>query len=150
MNAAPLEKAAKTGKRIVKYLNLFARGLEIVISVIVLFAVLIQIFSLRNLLYVFVLNTDSMRSFHTFLDNILVLVIGLEFFRMLCFTNADTVLEVVLFVLAQHMIVTEASALGNLLTVLGIAIVVLLNLALKYYKTKTREHKHEGEFHMLE
>ena len=102
MNAAPLEKAAKTGKRIVKYLNLFARGLEIVISVIVLFAVLIQIFSLRNLLYVFVLNTDSMRSFHTFLDNILVLVIGLEFFRMLCFTNADTVLEVVLFVLAAH------------------------------------------------
>ena len=150
MNAAPLKEAVRMGRKLIKYLNLFARGLEIVISVIVLFAVIIQIFSLRNLLYVFVLNTDSMRSFHTFLDNVLILVIGLEFFRMLCFTNADTVLEVVLFVLARHMIVTEASAMENLLTVIGIAIVVLLNLALKYYKTKTKERKHDGEFHMLE
>lgn len=149
MSAGLLDKTARAGKKIIRNLNLFARGLEIVISVIVLFAVIVQIFSLRNLLYVFVLNTDSMRSFHTFLDNILVLVIGLEFFRMLCFTNADTVLEVVLFVLARHMIVTESSALDNLLTVLGIAVVVLLNLALKYYKRRMRESGPEDEFHML-
>lgn len=150
MSAAPLNEAVRMGQKLIKYLNLFARGLEIVISVIVLFAVIVQIFSLRNLLYIFVLNTDSMRSFHTFLDNVLILVIGLEFFRMLCFTNADTVLEVVLFVLARHMIVTEASAAENLLTVIGIAIVVLLNLTLKYYKTKTKERKREDEFHILE
>lgn len=149
MNAVPLTQAARRGRRILKYLNLFARGLEIVISVIVLFAVIVQLFSLKNLLYVFVLNTDSMRAFHTFLDNILILCIGLELFRMLCFTNADTVLEVVLFVLARHMIVTESSALDNLLTVLGISIVVLLNITLKYCRKKIDRSNLEDEFHMM-
>lgn len=149
MNTGLLREAVRAGQKLVRYLNLFARGLEIVISIVVLFAVLVQICSLRNLLYIFVLNTDSMRAFHTFLDNVLVLVIGLEFFRMLCFTNADTVLEVVLFVLARHMIVTEASAAENLLTVLGIAVVVLLNLVLKCYKRKMKESGPEDEFHIL-
>lgn len=149
MTPSRLDRVVQLGRKLVKYLNHLARGLEIPISIIVLFAVAVQILSLGNLLYIFVLNTDSMRSFHTFLDNVLILVIGLEFFRMLCFINADTVLEVVLFVLARHMIVTESSALENLLTVLGIAVVVLLNLALKYYKRKMKESGPEDEFHML-
>lgn len=141
------EKIAAWGMKLVRCLNVFARVLEIVISIIVLLAVVTQIASLPNLFYVFVLNTESMYAFHAFLDNILILVIGLEFFRMLCFTNTDTVLEVVLFVLARHMIVAESTALDNLLTVIGIAIVMVLHLALKHYKRKTKEGKLDDEFY---
>lgn len=88
MSAGLLDKTARAGKKIIRYLNLFARGLEIVISVIVLFAVIVQIASL-------------------------------------------------------------VSALENLLTVIGIAIVVLLNLTLKYFKRKMKEGKLDDEFHML-
>ncbi len=135
------------GTKLVQYLNIFARALEIAVSVAVLIAVVVQITSLPTLFYVFVFHNDSMRSFHTFLDNVLILAIGLEFFRMLCFTNTDTVLEVVLFVLARHMIVAEATALDNLLTVIGIAIVMALHLALRYYKQKNIEEKLDDEFH---
>lgn len=145
MSPAPLDRMIRWGKKLVKYLNYLARGLEIVISIIVLFAVVVQILSLGNLLYVFVLSTDSMSAFHTFLDNILTLVIGLEFFRMLCYTSADTVLEVVLFVLARHMIVSGNSALDNLMTVAGIAVVVLLNLFLKYFNWKISEQNSDGK-----
>lgn len=144
------ERVNQAFKKLVKSLNVLARGLEIIISLVVLFAVIVQFTSLRTLLYIFVFNSDSMPAFHTFLDNVLVLVIGLEFFRMLCFTNADTVLEVVLFVLARHMIVSEASAIDNLLTVIGIAIVIMMNLFLKYFKGKMHEEKLDDEFHMLE
>lgn len=136
------------GTKLIQYLNVFARALEIAISVVVLIAVVAQLASLPTLFYVFVFNNDSMRSFHAFLDNILILAIGLEFFRMLCFTNTDTVLEVVLFVLARHMIVTESTALDNLLTVIGIAIVMALHLALRYYKRKNKEGNLDDEFHM--
>lgn len=135
------------GTKLVQYLNVFARALEIAISVVVLVAVVTQLTSLPTLFYVFVFHNDSMRSFHTFLDNVLILAIGLEFFRMLCFTNTDTVLEVVLFVLARHMIVTESTALDNLLTVIGIAIVMALHLALRYCKRKDKEGKLDDEFH---
>lgn len=136
-------------QKLVRYLNLIARGLEIAISVVVLFAVVAQFASLPTLFRVYVFGNDSMKSFHTFLDNILTLAIGLEFFRMICFSNADAVLEVILFVLAHHMLVSGTTALDNLLNVIGIAIVVLLNILLKYYKRKTNETKTEDEFHML-
>jgi len=143
----PGERLTAWGTKLIQYLNVFARALEIAISVVVLIAVVAQLASLPTLFYVFVFHNDSMRSFHTFLDNVLILVIGLEFFRMLCFTNTDTVLEVVLFVLARHMIVAESTALDNLLTVIGIAIVMVLHLALRHYKRKNKEGKLDDEFH---
>ena len=123
-------------KTLIRYLNVIARGLEIAISIIVLLAVIWEIIQLRDLFAQLVLETESMALFHVFLEDVLTIVIGLEFFRMLCFSDVFTVLEVLMFVLARHMIVNDTSAMENLLTVMGIVVVVLLNLYLRRSKVK--------------
>ena len=136
-------------KKIVRILADVARILEIAVSVIVLVAIILQFSAVPTLFRVYVLGNDSMRSFHTFLDNILTLAIGLEFFRMVCFSDADAVLEVVLFVLAHHLLTSGTTALDNLLTVIGIAIVVLTNLLLKYFRRKIGEAEPKDAFDVM-
>jgi len=136
-------------KKIVRILADIARILEIAVSVIVLVAIILQFSAVPTLFRVYVLGNDSMRSFHTFLDNILTLAIGLEFFRMVCFSDADAVLEVVLFVLAHHLLTSGTTALDNLLTVIGIAIVVLTNLLLKYFRRKIGEAEPKDAFDVM-
>lgn len=126
----------RLSKRIVRVLSGLARVLEIVISIIVLVAIILQFTAIPTLFRVYVLGNDSMRSFHSFLDNILTLAIGLEFFRMLCFSETGDVLEVFLFVLAHHLLTSCTTALDTLLTVIAIAIIVLLDVLLKYIKKK--------------
>ena len=55
---------------------------------------------------------------------------------MLCTTDVNTVLEVIIFVLARHLIVYELSAIDSLLTVIGIVIIFLVK---KYYNQKEVE-----------
>lgn len=133
-------------KKVVRILTQIARILEILISVVVLLAIILQFSAIPTLFRIYVIGNDSMRSFHTFLDNILTLAIGLEFFRMICYSDADAVLDVVMFVLAHHLLTHGESALDSLLTVIGIAIVVLVNLLLKYYHRKMGEKGPEEEF----
>jgi len=132
-------------KKVVRILSDTARLLELVISVVVLAAIIMQFSALPVLFRTYVLGNDSMHEFHIFLDNILTMAIGLEFFRMLCFSDADAVLEVVLFVLARHMLSSGSTALDNLLTVIGIGIVVLLNILLKVYRKRMEKMKPDDE-----
>lgn len=133
-------------KKVVRILTEVARILEILISMVVLVAIVLQLSAIPTLFKVYVIGNDSMRSFHAFLDNILTLAIGLEFFRMICYSDADAVLDVVMFVLAHHLLTHGDSALDGLLTVIGIAIVVLVNLLLKFYHKKMGEKEPEEEF----
>lgn len=137
-------------KKTVRTLGLTARVLEILVAVTVLAAVLVQLTSIPSLFSVYVLGNDSMRLFHAFLDNILTLVIGLEFFRMLLFSDADAVLEVVLFVLARHLLASGTTAADNLLTVIGIAIVVLVSILLKRFHKKMGDTEEAGGFDSVE
>ena len=49
----------------------------------------------------------------------------------------DTVLEVVMFVIARHMVVLETSSVENLLTIVGMAIIFAIKKFLK--ETEKRE-----------
>ena len=136
-------------KKVVRILSGIARVLKIAISIVVLFAIILQFAAIPTLFKVYVIGNDSMHSFHTFLENILTLAIGLEFFRMICYSDADAVLDVVMFVLAHHLLTNEGSALDGLLSVIGIAIVVLVNAFLKYFHKKMGVQEPEEEFHIL-
>lgn len=105
--------------------------LEIVINVILIIAVVIAIISLWNPLMEFIQNRGSAQAFLHFLEYVLNILIGIEFFKMLCKPDMDTVLDVVIFVIVRHMIVIETSAVENLLTIIGIAIVFAVKKFLK-------------------
>lgn len=80
-------------------------------------------------------------AFLEYIAKVLEIVVGIEFFRMLCKPDAAAVLEVVMFVIARHMIVHETTAVENLLSVVSIAIVVVLDIYLHQQKKHTNDEE---------
>ncbi len=56
------------------------------------------------------------------LDDAIILAIGAELIKMLCKHTPETVIEVLAFALARHLIVVHATPLENLITVIAIAV----------------------------
>ena len=94
--------------------------MEILLSIIVVIAFVICLVplvrNLPNLAY-----GESANNFRTYLVELLDLVIGIEFVKMLIKHTPSAVLEVMLFALARHMVVTETTVLEGLLTVIAIS-----------------------------
>ena len=99
--------------------------LEVVLSGIVLIALLMSIVPLLNLMPGLLTDADSMEV-HTFLERALDIVIGIEFIKMLAKHSPGSVLEVLLYAIARHMVVGHESALDNLISVGAIALIFVV------------------------
>ncbi len=64
--------------------------------------------------------------FYKFLEEIFLLVIGIEFIKMLCQPKPHNVIEVILFLIARHMIIGNSGAVDNLFSVAAIIALFLL------------------------
>ena len=111
--------------------------IEVLMALYVLIAICIQIVNVTKELWIYTTASAGV-SFMELLSSILIIVVGIEFFALLCKPGVERVLEVIVFVLARHMIVSETSALEDLFVVVSIAIVVMLNVVIKKLKS---EHK---------
>lgn len=120
-------------EKIKNQLNHFSHILEFIVAIIVLLSILVSIFHLYEPFIEFVMHGQEGEYFIEFLTSVFNVVIGIEFLRMLCTTDINTVLEVIIFVLARHLIIYELSAIDSLLTVIGIVIIFLVK---KYYNQK--------------
>lgn len=120
-------------EKIKNQLNHFSHILEFIVAIIVLLSILVSIFHLYEPFIEFVMHGQEGYYFIEFLTSVFNIVIGIEFLRMLCTTDINTVLEVIIFVLARHLIIYELSAIDSLLTVIGIVIIFLVK---KYYNQK--------------
>ncbi len=80
--------------------------------------------------------------FTEFLADILTLVVGLEFIKMLCMHTADTVIEVLMFATARQMIVEH---LGAVETLIGIITIGILFAIRKFLLTEAQEKKAEEQ-----
>ena len=104
----------------------FSIFLEIIVAVIIIIAICISSF---NMLY-YMITTASVSSdtnmFREYIDIAFDIVIGIEFVKMLCRHNLNSVIEVLLFAISREMIVTHTSPLENFLTVAAIAILFLV------------------------
>ena len=67
---------------------------------------------------------------HTFLERALDIVIGIEFIKMLAKHSPGSVLEVLLYAIARHMIVGHEDAVQNLVSVGAIALIFIIR---KYF-----------------
>jgi len=94
---------------------------DLVISVVV--GVAIVIAAVRLILDISSLDLlfDNNGTLMTILDDAIILAIGAEFIKMLCKHTPETVIEVIAFALAHHLIVGHAAPLDNFITVLAIA-----------------------------
>ena len=101
------------------YLELIAALLVVVLIVFQTVGLAIDMFSDVGRL------TDSDQFTH-FLELALNIVVGIEFLKMLCRHNMDAVIEVLLFTLARHLIVTQHSMVEGLLCIVAIAILFVV------------------------
>ena len=96
--------------------------LELFMALIVLAAILIACCSLGSAFIEFWENRLSKEAFLVFVGYVFNILIGIEFLKMLCQPSGDTVLEVLIFLVARHMILDHTTAVENLITILSIGI----------------------------
>lgn len=124
-------KQKNVSKRISEEMYRIAIFLELIVGIFIVLAILI------NLVYVVsdmkVMFLGGKLSFQQIMDKIMMLIIGIEFLKMLCRHNVESAIEVLLFAIARQMIIEHTTPFDNLL---GVAAIAVLFAVRKYLVIK--------------
>ena len=99
--------------------------LEVVLSGIVLVGLLFSIVPLIQWMPGLIVDGNEVEVYE-FLTRALDIVIGIEFIKMLATHSPGSVLEVLLYAIARHMIVGHEDAVQNLVSVAAIALIFII------------------------
>ena len=115
-----------------------SRYTEIALSAIMLVEIIVLIIPMiYNFISITLLSIKASQ-FTEFLDNILTLIIGVEFVKMLAKHTAENLLEVLMFAIARQMIVEHLNMIDTLIGIISIAIIFFIR---KYLLLKTTDNK---------
>ena len=130
-----MEDAMQKFKKVIQRISTV---LEQAVAVLVLIGIVFSLYSLVKDFVVFqgLLNDVSM--FRDYLEDIFTIVIGLEFLQMLCRPNSDNIMEVLIFLVARHMIITDTTPYEDFVSVISIILLCVLRRYL--HNTRIREH----------
>ena len=79
---------------------------------------------------------DSTIDFQGFLKNVLILVVGVEFIKMLLKPDVKNVIDVLIFLVARQLILDHSSPAGMLLCVISIILLYGFLFFIRYLKLK--------------
>ena len=127
-----MEKIKKGVHKICECLELCAAGL-------VLIGILLSAIGLFSEKGLFVNLMQDTSLFIHYLEQVLLLVIGIEFLQMLCRPNADNVMEILIFLVARHMIVGTTTPLEEIVS--GISVSLFCGLRRYLHNLKEKEGK---------
>jgi hypothetical protein len=131
-------------KKAIKHVELVMNALEILIAVFLLAVIVIRGIEIGISLF----STDAefqgilQMDFNSILSLSLGLIIGIEFTKMLCKHTPESVLDVLLFALARHMVIYNEKALDLMF---GVAAIAGLFAAKKYLLSKPHIERKEQE-----
>lgn len=108
-------------------------------AVIVLAAILVACCTLGNSFLNYWRDRYADWAFLSFVGHVFNILIGIEFLKMLCQPSADTVLEVLIFLVARHMILDHTTVIENLLTIVSIGILFAIK---KYISLPVRKENY--------
>lgn len=94
--------------------------LELVMALIMVVAIVVAVVALWGPFMEFVNGRFEHDAFLTFVGYIFNILIGIEFLKMLSRPSADTVLEVLIFLVARHMVIEDTTVVENLLSIISI------------------------------
>lgn len=117
--------------RIRKILVTFSEIVEVVLAVTVAVLLVMDIIGLIPKIAAFWAVRGETEEFSKLLSSVLSIVVGTEFIKMLIKPTFSNVTEVLVFLIARHVILSEATPLDNLISVISIAILFLLEHLLK-------------------
>lgn len=108
----------------------FSSGVEIVISIVVLVAIVIMGWQVLLEAFNLAQNPQGYDDFSKFLGHAFNLIIGVEFIKMLAKHTPGSAIEVLLFAIARQMVVEHTTSLDNLLGIVAIALIFIIR---KYF-----------------
>ena len=114
--------------------------LEILLSGLVLIGLLLSMVPLLQWMPGLLFDGNDVEV-STFLQRALDIVIGIEFIKMLAKHSPGSVLEVLLYAIARHMIVGHEDAVQNLVSVVAIALIFIIR---KYFFVPSFGYKMPG------
>ena len=114
--------------------------LEVLLSGLVLIGLLLSVVPLIRWMPGLLFDGNE-AEIRTFLERSLDIVIGIEFIKMLAKHSPGSVLEVLLYAIARHMIVGHEDAVQNLVSVGAIALIFIIR---KYFFVPSFGHKLPG------
>jgi len=126
------EKARKIIQRVCDIIELLvavAVGLGLIYSVILYIPFGLELLA----------RSGDTTEFLVFLEDMFNIVVGIEFIKMLCKPSSDNVIEVLVFLVARHMIIGSSSAFDIFLSVLSVALLYAVRYALRRFRSKAPE-----------
>lgn len=131
-------------KKLKKFIMAGSEMLEFIVAVLTLVGIVLAIIGIvMDVGFFRQILTDS-AGFKRYLEQILLLVIGIEFLVMLCRPNSENVIEILIFLVARHMIVGDTTPFEDFVSVVS---VVLLCIVRRYLRIseEDREKKKAAE-----
>ncbi|MCR5547068.1 MAG: hypothetical protein K6F30_11415 [Lachnospiraceae bacterium] len=127
-------------EKVREYVKIACDIIEFIVAILTLIAiVVVAVRAIPVIMEGF--STPGTESLMTFLQEIFVIIIAIEFIKMLCKPNAANVIEVLVFVVSRHMIISESTPLEDLISIIGVGILLFMDFFIKY---KVRE-KYQDE-----
>lgn len=96
--------------------------MELVVAVFVVIGIMIAAIAIIPAVGEFWNTRMAKGSFIEFLDVVFMVVIGIEFLKMLCKPDTVNIIEVLIFVSARHLIIQSPNAIDTLLFIIGICV----------------------------
>jgi uncharacterized membrane protein (DUF373 family) len=109
--------------------------LEIVLSIFVALAAVAAVISFVPDFFGMMTDGLGLRELSEVLEEILTVVIAVEFLKMLLKPTSLTVIEVLIFLIARHMILQQTTPTQDLISVIGICLLLAAKLVISHYKT---------------
>ncbi len=130
-----MEGAMQKFKKVIQRIS---NVLEQAVAVLVLVGIVFSLYSLVKDFVVFQGLLNDVSAFRDYLKDIFTIVIGLEFLQMLCRPNSDNIMEVLIFLVARHMIITDTTPYEDFVSVISIILLCVLRRYL--HNTRVKEH----------
>lgn len=128
-------------KRLKAAVHIICDLLEMIAAALMLVGILFATFSLITNVDIFRQLLSDTSSFRGYMDQIFMLVIGIEFLVMLCRPNSENVIEVLIFLVARHMIVGETTPYQDFVSVVSVALLCVVRRYLRINNEKRDEKK---------
>ena len=118
-------------KKLKKFILAGSEVLEFIVAVLTLIGILLSVFSLVRDAGIFKQLLTDTSVFKDYLEQIFLLVIGIEFLVMLCRPNSENVIEILIFLVARHMIVGVTTPYEDFVSVVSVVILCIVRRYLR-------------------
>lgn len=127
--------------RFKKYVHIICGLLDLIAAALVLVGIVLYIISIVGKIDTFYKLFTDASEFKHYLEQIFMLVIGIEFLEMLCRPSSENVIEVLIFLVARHMIVGDTTPYQDFVSVISVALLCVVRRYLRITEEDRKEKK---------